>query len=143
MKVGIRTLFAIVAGMALALALVVAVELFGAVVHPIPADFNGNIGEHVSRYPHWVLGVVVLAWGATSTAATWVASRIANRLAGGVVALLLAWALVFNLTMLPYTMWFKVVMFSVFPVACLLGLRYGKRFPSPVAHTDAAPPSDS
>jgi len=46
------------------------------------------------------------------------------------------------LTMLPYTMWFKVVMFSVFPVACLLGIRYGKRFPSPVAHTDAAPPSN-
>ena len=136
MKFGIRTLFAVVVGMALAFALVVAVELFSAVVHPIPADFNGNMGEHVRRYPHWVLGVVVLAWGATSAAATWVASRVGNRLAGSVVALLLAWALIFNLTMLPYTMWFKVVMFSVFPVACLLGIRYGKRFPSPVAHTD-------
>ena len=127
MKFGIRTLFAVVVGMALALALVVAVELFSAVVHPIPADFNGNMGEHVRRYPHWVLGVVVLAWGATSAAATWVASRVGNRLAGSVVALLLAWALIFNLTMLPYTMWFKVVMFSVFPVACLLGIRYGQR----------------
>ena len=143
MKFGIRTLFAVVVGMALALALVVAVELFSAVVHPIPADFNGNMGEHVRRYPHWVLGVVVLAWGATSTAATWVASRVGNRLAGSVVALLLAWALIFNLTMLPYTMWFKVVMFSVFPVACLLGIWHGKRFPSPVAHTDAAPLSGS
>ena len=143
MKFGIRTLFAVVVGMALALALVVAVEFFSAVVHPIPADFNGNMGEHVRRYPHWILGVVVLAWGATSAAATWVASRVGNRLAGGVVALLLAWALIFNLTMLPYTIWFKVVMFSVFPVACLLGIRYGKRFPSPVAHTDAAPPSHS
>jgi hypothetical protein len=143
MKFGIRTLFAVVVGMALALTLVVAVELFSAVVHPIPADFDGNMGEHVRRYPHWVLGVVVLAWGATSAAATWVASRVGNRLAGSAVALLLAWALIFNLTMLPYTMWFKVVMFSVFPVACLLGIRCGKRFPSPVAHTDAAPPSSS
>jgi hypothetical protein len=131
-KSGMRTLFAVVVGMALALALVVAVELFSAVVHPIPADFNGNMGEHVKRYPHWVLGGVVLAWGATSTAATWVASRIGNRLAGTVVALLLAWALIFNLTMLPYTTWFKVVMLSVFPIACLLGIRYGKRFPSPI-----------
>ena len=96
MKSGIRTLFAIIVGMALALALVVAVELFSAVVHPMPADLNGNIPEHVRRYPHWVLGVVVLAWGATSTAATWVASRVGNRLAGSVVALLLAWALIFN-----------------------------------------------
>ena len=129
MKFGIRTLFAVVVGMALALALVVAVELFSAIVHPIPADFDGNMGEHVRRYPHWILGVVVLAWGATSAAATWVASRVGNRLAGSAVALLLAWALIFNLTMLPYTMWFKVVMLSVFPVACLLGIKYGKRCP--------------
>lgn len=138
-----RTLFAVVVGMALALALVVAVELLSAVVHPLPADFDGNMAEHVRRYPHWVLGIVVLAWGATSTAATWVASRVGNRLAGSVVALLLAWALVFNLTMLPYTMWFKVVMFCAFPIACLLGIRYGKQRPSPVAHSDAAVPSDS
>lgn len=138
MKFAIRTLFAVVVGMALALALVIAVEAFSAVVHPIPADFNGNMREHVRRYPHWVLGVVVLAWGATATAATWVASRVGNRLAGSIVALLLAWALIFNLTMLPYTMWFKIVMFSVFPVACLLGIGYGKRSPSPGAHTDAA-----
>ncbi len=132
MKSGLRTLFAVVVGMALAFALVVAVELFSAVVHPIPADLKGDISEHVRRYPHWVLGVVVVAWGATSAAATWVASRVGNRLAGCVVALLLAWALIFNLTKLPYTMWFKVVMFSVFPIACLLGIRYGKRSASPV-----------
>lgn len=143
MKSALRTLFAIVLGMALALALVVAVELFSNVVHPYPADFNGNMREHVRRYPHWVLGVVVLAYAATSTAATWVASRVGNRLAGSVVALLLAWGLIFNLTMLPYTMWFKVVMFSAFPIACLLGIRYTKRLPSPVARRDEAVSSNS
>ncbi len=127
MRFAIRTLFAVVVGMALALALVVAVELFSAVVHPLPADFDGNIAEHVRRYPHWVLGVAVLAWSTTSTAATWVASRVGNRLAGSVVALLLACALIFNVTMLPYAMWFKVVMFSAFPFACLLGIRCGER----------------
>ncbi len=120
-------LLGVVAGMALALALVVAVELFSSVVHPIPADFNGDMGEHVRRYPHWILAVVVLAWGATSTAATWVASRLGGLLAGIVVALLLAWALIFNLTMLPYTPWFKIAMFCAFPIACLLGIRYGRR----------------
>lgn len=135
MKVAMRTLLAVVAGMALAVALVVAVELFSAVVHPLPAGFDGNMGEHVRRYPHWVLGMVVLAWGATSAAATWVASRLGNRLAGSVVALLLAWALIFNLTMLPYTIWFKIVMLGAFPIACLLGIKYGKRFPLPAAHT--------
>ena len=138
MKSAGRTLLAVVAGMALAFALVVAVELFSSVVHPFPPDFNGNMGEHVRRYPHWVLGVVVPAWGATCAAATWVASRVGGRLAGIVVALLLAWALIFNLTMLPYATWFKAAMYIAFPIACLLGIRYGRRAPSPAAGADAA-----
>jgi hypothetical protein len=134
-----RTLLAVVVGMAVALALVMGVELFSAVVYPIPADLHGNIPEHVRRYPHWVLGVVVLAWGAISTTATWVASRIGNPFAGTVVALLLAWALIFNLTKLPYTLWFKIVMFGVFPIASLLGITHGKRIPSAFAQSDARP----
>jgi hypothetical protein len=130
MKSAMRVLFGIVVGMVLAIALLVAVEAFSNVVHPYPADFNGNIPEHVRRYQDWVLGVVVLAWGATAAAATWAASRVGNRLAGGVVALLLAWGLIFNLTKLPYTMWFKVVMFVAFPIACLLGIMYGERSPN-------------
>jgi len=127
MKSVFRTLLAVIIGVALAFVLVIAVEWFGAVVHPIPADFNGNIGEYVRRYPHWILAIVVFAWSATSTAATWVASRIGNRIAGAVVALLLAGALVFNVTRLPYTMWFKVAVLIAVPAACLLGIRYGKR----------------
>jgi len=133
-----RTLLGVVAGMALAFALVVAVELFSSVVYPIPADFDGNMGEHVRRYPQWILGVVVLAWGATATAATWVASRLGGRLAGIVVAVLLAWALIFNLTMLPYTTWFKTAMCCAFPIACVLGIRFGRRVPSSVAVADAS-----
>ena len=45
---------------------------------------------------------------------------------GGLGATLLA-RLVFNLTQLPYTMLFKVVMFVSFPIACLLGIKFGKR----------------
>ena len=66
---------------------------------------------------------------------------LTGRLAGVVAALLLAWALVFNLSMLPYTVWFKAAMFTVFPVACLLGIRYSRRTPAHVAATEAAPRS--
>ncbi len=132
MRAVARIPLAVVVGMALAFVLAVGVELFSAVVHPFPAGFNGNIGEHVKRYPNWILAIVVLLWSATSTAATWVASRIGNRLAGAAVALLLAWALIFNLTRLPYTMWFKVVMFTAFPIACLIGIRFGKDSVSPI-----------
>ena len=127
MKSAVRTLLAVVAGMALAFALVVAVEFFSSVVHPFPANFDGNIPAHVKRYPQWVLGVVVPMWGATAAAATWVASRIGGQLAGALVTLLLASALAFNLSMLPYVMWFKIAMPAAFFVACLLGIRTGTR----------------
>jgi hypothetical protein len=39
--------------------------------------------------------------------------------------LLLAAALAFTLTMLPYVMWFKIAMPATFFVACLLGIRSG------------------
>ena len=127
MKSAGRTLLAIVAGMAVALVLVVAVEWFSSIVHPFPPNFNGDIPAHVRRYPPWVLAVVVVLYAATAAAATWVASRLANQTAGIVVTLLLGWALVFNLTHLPYFMWFKVAMFIAFPAACVLGIRYGRR----------------
>ena len=129
MTSAVRTLLAVVAGMALAFALVVAVEMFSAVVHPFPpgVDLNapGSIPAHVQRYPGWVLAVAGLMWGATAAAATWVASRIGGRLAGALVTLLLAAALAFNLSMLPYVMWFKIAMPATFFVACLLGIRTG------------------
>lgn len=127
MKTAGRALLGIVAGMAVAFALVVAVEMFSAVVHPYPPDFNGDIPAHVKRYPAWVLAVVVPMWGVAAAAATWVATRLGNQAAGIIVTLLLAWALVFNVTHLPYPLWFKVAMLAAFPVFCLVGLRYGKR----------------
>ena len=131
MKSAVRTLLAVVAGMALAFALVVAVEMFSAVVHPFPpgVDLNapGSIPAHVQRYPGWVLAVAGLMWGAAAAAATWVASKIGGRLAGALVTLLLASALAFNLSMLPYVMWFKIAMPATFFVACLLGIRTGTR----------------
>lgn len=136
-KAVLSTVVGLVAGIVVALALLVAVEWFSSLVHPFPAGFDGNIPAHVRRYPQWILAVVVLMWGATATAATWVATRLGNRVAGGMVALLLASALVFNLAMLPYVMWFKVVMLAVFPFACLAGIRYGKRSVSPLSVSSA------
>jgi len=142
MKPLLRALLAVVAGMALAFALVVAVEFFSAVVHPFPPGLDpnapGSIPEHVRRYPGWVLAVAGVMWGATAAAATWVASRIGGRPAGAIVTLLLAAALAFNLSMLPYVMWFKIAMPATFFVACLLGIRHGRRVPSPAADTDIA-----
>ncbi len=50
MAVLLRVVGAIIAGMVTAFVLVVAVELFGAVVHPVPADF----GLHFPTFVHAV-----------------------------------------------------------------------------------------
>src|SRR5438045_1803118 len=60
MKAVLRTLAAVFAGLLVLFILVVAVELFSAVVHPLPEDFGGTTEEmcrHVERYPQWVLAV--------------------------------------------------------------------------------------
>ena len=139
MKTALRALLAVVAGVALAFVLVIAVELFSAVVHPVPPGFTGTMDEmcqHVARYPHWVLGVVVLAWSATTFVSTWVARRIGNRLAGIAGILILKFAIVFNVSKLPYAMWFKVVMLSCFLVACYLGGVRGVQMSSPAADSN-------
>jgi hypothetical protein len=139
MKTALRTFLAVVAGMALALVLVSAVELFSEVVHPAPPGYTGTMDEvcaHVARYPHWALAVVVVAWSAITFASTWVAARIGKRLAAIVVILVLTFAIVFNVSKLPYAMWFKVLMPICFAVACYLGGIRGVRTSSPAADSN-------
>jgi hypothetical protein len=119
-----RGIGAIVAGLLVAFGLVVAVELFSAVVHPLPADFDGTMEEmcaHVARYPHWVLAVVVPLWGGTALAGTWIAGRLGNVWCALFVGLLLLAAAVFNISMLPYPMWFKVTMLIAISLAVAAG----------------------
>jgi hypothetical protein len=140
MKPALRSLFGFAVGLALAFALVIALEVFSAVVHPVPPGFTGTMDEmceHVARYPTWVLGVAVLAWSATAFVSTWLATRIGNRSAGIAVILILTVAIVFNVTKLPYAMWFKVVMLICFPVACYLGVMRRGQMSNPVAHSNA------
>lgn len=141
MKTAFRTLLGIAVGLALAFGLVVALELASAMIHPLPADFDGTMEEmcaHVARYPDWVLGVVVAAWSATAFVAAWTATRLGSARAGIPVVLLLALAISYNVTMLPYATWFKVAMPTCFPVACCLGVLGGLPRPKPADEPKAA-----
>ena len=130
MGIAIRAVCSILAGVALALVLVSAVELISAVVHPLPPGFTGTAEEickHVERYPHRVLAVVVAAWGGTTFASTWVTRRFGGRACGAFVGLILLAGLVFNIAMLPYPTWFKVATLIAIPAAIYLGLRSPSR----------------
>src|SRR5262249_15297636 len=81
MTTALRALAAVFAGLLVSFILVVALELFSAVVHPLPEDFQGTSEEmcrHVERYPHWVLAVGVPAWAAAAFVGTWTARGIGN-----------------------------------------------------------------
>lgn len=126
----LRAVGAIIAGILVAFILVVAVEIFSAVVHPFPPDFGGTTDEmcqHVERYPHWVLAVAVAAWAGTALAGTWTAGRLGNRGCALFVGLLLLTALVFNISMLPYPIWFKIANLIAIPCAIVSGLYLSSR----------------
>ena len=125
-----RAVCSVLARVALALVLVIAVELVSAVIHPVPPDFTGTMDEmckHVERYPQWVLALVVAGWGGTTFASTWVTNRLGGRACGAFVGLILLAALVFNITKLPYPMWFKIANLIAIPAAIYLGVRSRSR----------------
>lgn len=126
MATGFRKIAAVVAGLLVAFILLVAIELVSAIAHPVPPDFGGTMEEmceHVARIPQWVLALAVLAWGVTAFVSTWTAYRIGGRGSALVTGLLLLAALVFNISMLPYPIWFKIVNLLLIPAAVGLGSR--------------------
>ena len=124
-----RILFYVVGvfvGMIVAIALMIGVELFSSVVHPVPTDFGGTMAamcEHVAQYPQWVLAVVTSVWPMAAFASTWTANRIGGRAAGLSIGLMLTVGLLFNITKLPYVVWFKIAIVTSVVAAISLALR--------------------
>lgn len=126
MKTALRTVAGLLAGLALAFLLVVAVEMFSAVVHPVPEDFGGTTGEmcqHVERYTQWVLAIVVPMWAFTAFAGVWIAQKVGNVYSAAIVGLLIPASLVLNLSMLPYPIWFKIAILLAVAAAMLIAIR--------------------
>ncbi len=118
-----RAVIAISAAIIVAFVLLVAIELFSAVVHPLPSDFGNTTEEtcaDVERYPTWVLAIVVPMWAGTAAASTWIAARLGNLACGLAIGLLLLAALIFNISMLPYPLWFKIACLIAIPAAIAL-----------------------
>lgn len=132
---------AAMAGALVAFVLVVAVELFGAMAHPLPPGFDGTDQQmcaHVERFPAWVLATVVPMWGVCGFAGAWVAARLGNVVSGSAVSLLILAALALNLSMLPYPWWFKAACLVVVPAACVAGIMAARRRVAATAESSRA-----
>lgn len=122
----LRFLAGIATGMAVAFAMVILVEIYSGKVHPLPPDLEHSMEvmcAHVEAYPSWVLATVVPMWGLTAFAGASVAGIVGSRMSSIVLGVLILGLLLFNLSMLPYPTWFKVVM----PIMALAGLVLGTK----------------
>jgi hypothetical protein len=126
----LRSAGAVAAGLAVTVALAVAVEALSAVVHPFPEDFTGTpeeVARHVEHYPAWVLALVVPVWGLAAFAGAWTAGRLGNRRSALIVGVVIVAALVLNISMLPYPLWFKAACLIAVPAAIVCGARLSSR----------------
>lgn len=141
MKSMLRTVLSVGVGVITAFLLLIAVEVFSAVVHPFPEGFRHTQEEmcrHVANYPAWVLAVVVPMWGGTALLSTWLAGRIGNLISVVIVGALLLAAVAANVAMLPYPSWFSVA--SPLVVLCAItaaGRSTFRRRPASKAVNDA------
>ncbi len=125
----LRSIGALIASLLVVFVLIMAVEIFSNVVHPLPEGTNITHEEiclHVAKYPAWVLAVVIPMWGATATVGTWIAQRLGNLYTAMILGVLLIAGVSLNVSMLPYPIWFKVATMLVVPFAALAGSRLGK-----------------
>lgn len=115
-----------------AILLLAAVEWIGLVLHPFPEDFAGTreeVMEQVANYPTAILALLGgVGWGITMVVATWLATRLSTsrHTAHGIgIGVVLLAAALFNMSMLPYPLWFWILELIVLPLGIYLGIKMG------------------
>ena len=128
-----RSVGAVIAGLIVALILIIVVEGISAVFHPFPPGVDPNNYElckaHVAQYPHWLLGVVVVLWGMIALVCSWLATRLGtgrHSAHGRVVGFLLFLPMIVNVATLPYPIWFGLFNLIAIPMATILGTMLGR-----------------
>ena len=132
-KAALQSAGAIILSLVIAVVLAAALEGLSAILHPWPADFAGTseeIAMQVETYPAWVLALLGGGgWGGTMFVSAWLATRLGTRrktIHGYSVGLILIAAVIFNISMLPYPVWFSLLNLVVLPAALYLGVRLGR-----------------
>jgi len=128
-----RSVIAVVLGLALALALVIGVEVVSSILYPLPPGLDANdpevIKAHVAHYPAVGLLLGGLGWGVTTLVSAWLATRLGSGrhpVHGILVGSTLLIAALANMLMLPYPMWFWILNLVVLPASIYLGARLGQ-----------------
>jgi len=134
----LRSTSAVILALVVAMAMIIAVEVIGAIMHPFPPGLDQTdlkaCMAHVAGLPTAVLVMGVIGWGLTVFVSAWIATRLGagrHPAHGITIGLLLLAAAAFNMWMLPYPLWFEIANLVVFPTAILLAAQLGRRRPAP------------
>lgn len=129
----VRSVLAVIAGLAAAMFFIVGTEAVGAVVYPPPPGVDLHDMEtckaHVAKHPAYALVIGAAGWGLTMLAGTSVATRLGagrHPAHGILVGSILLTAAVFNMLMLPYPILFPVLNLVVLPATAYLGTKWGR-----------------
>ena len=127
----LRSIGSVIAGLVLAFAVLAAAEGYSELAYPFPTgydpqDFMEVCQSHVARYPTGVLAVCTAIWALAPLGGSWLATILGTgrHAAHGYVvgAVLLAMAGM-NMLMLPYPIWFPIVVLVTFPLGTIVGAR--------------------
>ena len=130
-KLILQNLGAILLSIIVAITLLAGIEWIGVILHPFPADFAGTreeVMQHVANYPAFGLFVGGIGWAITIFTATWLATRLSSnrRPAFGIgIGLVLLSGAIFNMTMLPYPLWYWILCLITLPSGIYIGVRLG------------------
>jgi len=125
----LRRIGAVIAGMIVAVLIVLASEGIGHKIYPPPPDMGTDMAKvkaFVATLPLSVLLIVLTGWLIATFAGTWLAARIAGTpIPGYVVGALLLCGGIANAFMIPQPVWFSIASFVIYIGATWVGARAG------------------
>ena len=127
----LRSIGSVIAGLVLAFAFLIAAEGYSELAYPFPKGYDPKdmmevCKAHVAKYPTGVLAVCTAIWSLAPLCGSWLATLLgtSRHWAHGYVvgAVLLALAVI-NMLMLPYAIWYPIVIHLTFPLLTIVGAR--------------------
>ena len=134
----LRRVFALVAGLLVAIVVVGGVEGLSSRLYPLPAGLDYNDLEAMTSskamLPAGAFVAVLVAWGLAALAGSWVAVRIGGHAGiGYLIGVLLGTAGIANLLMIPHPLWMWAGAAIVIPLGTLIGVRRASARSTPAA----------
>ncbi|HEV7922165.1 MAG TPA: hypothetical protein VGR02_15375 [Thermoanaerobaculia bacterium] len=133
----LRVLAGIVAGVLLAVGIIIVVEVVSHALYPPPPGMNvedpAALARAAAQMPPGALLMIILGWTLGTFCGCWLAARIGKRAGPAVTPGVLVFAAaIANMFQIPHPPWFWVVSLLLVAVAAIAGAALGARKPAPL-----------